>query len=737
MMTLSLLSSSTIKYSRFTVFTLFIGLTLSLPINADEFSYPTLTHSQTDFGGTGLMQMPSARMMPEGQLSVSVTNNDDYIHFITSLQLFPWLETTIRYTQVHELLYSSDQSFSGDTKYTDKSIDAKLRLLEESYWFPDISIGFRDVGGTGLFDGEFIAASKRVGPLDFTLGVGWGYLGNRANLTGNTTSTPDCGRDSSYGGRGGKLDMGRMFTGCTSLFGGIEYQTPWQPLRLKVEYDGNDYRSDFPTTRGKVAMPVSTPWNVGLVYSINHWADLRLSYQRGNTLTAGLTLGSNLASLTPVWVDEPKPQYQPAPARTELSDAEWQELLDELNLIAGYRQATLYQDDTAIILTAEQYKYRDRTQAHERAGLILANKGISAQSYRIIEAVNNQPLTETNIQAYGFSRVVDNDYPGANIADATQVSNPKTINAEKKAQQHQGWTFGLDPVLQQSFGGSEDFYLYALGVSANASVQTQNHWLLSGSIYGNIIDNYDKYKYTVPPDGTNLKRVRTLSRQYYEDVIRLDSLQLTYFDSFGHNWFAQGYAGYLETMFAGVGGELLYRPLNKNWAIGIDSNYVKQRDPYSTFGLFNEELHYDQQTGRNYRVQTGTVTGHATLYWQPKFWSLFDNTLMKVSAGRYLTEDIGVSVDVSKQFDSGIIAGAFISKTDLSAEEFGEGSFTKGFYISIPMDLMTIRPSTQRVTVSWLPIQRDGGQMLNRQTSLYDMTDARSPWFTRPIVNQP
>ncbi|MBF4381621.1 YjbH domain-containing protein, partial [Vibrio anguillarum] len=135
----------------------------------------------------------------------------------------------------------------------------------------------------------------------------------------------------------------------------------------------------------------------------------------------------------------------------------------------------------------------------------------------------------------------------------------------------------------------------------------------------------------------------------------------------------------------------------------------------------------------NYRVQTGTVTGHATLYWQPKFWSLIDNTLLKVSAGRYLTDDIGMSVDFSKQFDSGVIAGAFISKTNLSAEEFGEGSFTKGFYVSIPMDLMTIRPSTQRVTVSWLPIQRDGGQMLNRQYRLYDMTDARSPWYGRPI----
>ncbi|WP_200853200.1 YjbH domain-containing protein, partial [Klebsiella pneumoniae] len=112
-------------------------------------------------------------------------------------------------------------------------------------------LGLRDIGGTGLFDGEYLVATKQVGPLDFTLGFGWGYLGNRANLSGDKISSTDCGRDSNYGGNGGILDLGRMFTGCTALFGGIEYQTPLAPLRLQLEYDGNDYRSDFPVTRGQ------------------------------------------------------------------------------------------------------------------------------------------------------------------------------------------------------------------------------------------------------------------------------------------------------------------------------------------------------------------------------------------------------------------------------------------------------------------------------------------------------
>jgi len=237
----------------------------------------------------------------------------------------------------------------------------------------------------------------------------------------------------------------------------------------------------------------------------------------------------------------------------------------------------------------------------------------------------------------------------------------------------------------------------------------------------------------VPPDGTSLKRVRTLARQYYNQTFRVNNLQVTYLDHFGDGIYTQAYAGYLESMFAGAGSEILYRPMNTNWAIGINGAYVKQRDPNSVFNLFEHEVHYDSTTSRNYRVQTGTLTGHATLYWQPQFWSLFDNSLFKISAGQYLAEDKGVTVDFSKQFASGVIAGVYATKTNLSASEYGEGSFTKGFYLSIPLDLMTVKPSTNRANLAWQPLTRDGGQKLGQHFSLYSMTDARAPWYTRPI----
>ncbi|WP_416351522.1 YjbH domain-containing protein [Parashewanella curva] len=53
---------------------------------------------------------------------------------------------------------------------------------------------------------------------------------------------------------------------------------------------------------------------------------------------------------------------------------------------------------------------------------------------------------------------------------------------------------------------------------------------------------------------------------------------------------------------------------------------------------------------------------------------------------------------------------------------------------AIHLDLMTIKPSTERVGISWLSLQRDGGSMLSRKSSLNQITDVRSPWFTMRLV---
>ena len=696
-----------------------------------------LAPSQMDRGGVGLIQMPSGRMAEEGNLSAGYSDNQEYTFYTLSLQLMPWLETTFRYTQVDDLLYSDDEAFSGDTELADKGIDAKLRLIEENEWLPEIALGFQDIGGTGLFDGEYIAGTKRFttdgyGQFDVTLGVGWGYYGTRGNISNFLCDGADrfCDRVDAYADNGGSVDYDRWFTGSASLFGGVEYQTPYQPLRFKVEYDGNDYSRDRPSLAGVDITPDS-PVNLGVLYEVSDGIDLRLSYERGTTVALGVNFTTNLNTLKSSWIDTKQPAMQ-SNQPTTLDGVDWQALDHELNKVAGYKTSKVYQQGSTLTFVAQQHKYRDRDIALERGAAVIANRVPNdVRTYEIVEESKNIPVKATQISAYDYRALANVEYFNPSIHDATMDVPAPDNDSEPVYEDFKRFHYGFEPHLDQSFGGPESFYIYSLQAVGGGSYWLTRNLELSSSVTLNLLDNYDKLNFDAPPDGTSNYRVRTLVRAYMRDNdANLSNLQLTWFDRYGQNWYQQVYGGYLETMFAGVGTEMLYRQPNASWAIGADINAVAQRDPDSTFGIFTDENEY----GPDSKVLARGATGHVSLYYQPD-WSMLDDTLFRVDVGKFLAQDNGVRFDFSKQFDSGMIVGAFASKTDMSAEEFGEGSFTKGFYFSIPFDTVSLKPTNSRGSLAWQPITRDGGQKLNKRNSLFGITDMVSPWYQRPNQN--
>lgn len=721
-----------------------LGWLLSVPALAQGplLNSVRLTPSQNDFGGVGLLQTPTARMEQEGAFHLGFTRNADYYHYKVSMQLMPWLETSIRYTRVPDMRFSQYDEYSGDNLYTDKGIDFKIRLMQEEYWLPEVAVGVRDFGGTGLFDGEYLIASKAWGNLDLHLGLGWGYLGQRQQFSGLCKlSDRYCQRPTDFKGEGGSIDFERWFKGGMSLFGGLEYQTPWQPLSLKLEYEGNDYSQDFPVLRGGKSLPQHTPWNFGVRYQLNDWADVQLSYQRGDTLTLGINLGTNFNQMTSIWRDD---DILPLPQATKVQP-HWQQAVEDLADNAGYQQVSLSESGDTLVVRGQQTKYRDRTQAQERAAAVLAYHTPNyIKTYRIIEENKGLALTQTTISAKAYRQYANYEQPQTQFEDVVQYSEPNLMKqGDVLAVNEQQWNLGIAPVLAQSFGGPESFYLYHLGFNANGQYNLTQQLEASGSIYVNLADNYQKFNYVDRDPHINnfaVPRVRTLFRSYVHDhPVRLNHLQLTWFAQPSTDWYTQSYAGYLETMFAGVGSEVLYRPLAKPWALGVDLNLVSQRDPDSWFKTYRQPYqYYDGMTEKDciqaqptsckaYVLDKG-FTGHLTGYYQPQ-WQWLENTLVKVSIGQFLGGDKGGRVDVSKRFKSGVIVGAFATFTNLTTEEYGEGSYNKGFYLSIPFDMLTVKPSVSRAYFAWQPITRDGGQMLNRQYHLFDVTDAKNPWF--------
>jgi hypothetical protein len=56
--------------------------------------------------------------------------------------------------------------------------------------------------------------------------------------------------------------------------------------------------------------------------------------------------------------------------------------------------------------------------------------------------------------------------------------------------------------------------------------------------------------------------------------------------------------------------------------------------------------------------------------------------------------------------------GLWATKTNVSAEDFGEGSFDKGMYFRIPFNGLLGASNRSNYSTRLRPIQRDGGQRL-------------------------
>ncbi|QKJ88938.1 Membrane protein [Paramixta manurensis] len=683
-----------------------LSLSVAYACQAQAATYPDpIGPSQSDFGGVGLMQVPTARFARAGEFNLNYRDNDQYRFYSASTTLFPWLEATIRYTDVRTRQFSSVESFSGDQTFKDKAFDVKLRLWEEGYWLPQVAVGSRDIGGSGLFDSEYLVASKAWGPFDFTLGMGWGYLGNSGNIKNPFCEADDkfCSRPNGVR-RSGSVNGNQFFRGPAALFGGIEYQTPWQPLRLKLEYEGNDYEDDF---AGRLEQ--SSKVNVGAIYRLTDWADINASYERGNTFMFGVTLRTNFNDLHTEHRDSPKPEYNPQPQSPILQHTVAAKQLTDLKYNAGFDAPNLQVKGNTMYVTGEQYKYNNTQEGVDRANVILMNDlPENIDTLRVTQTRNNLPQVTTETRVDSLRQQLEG-YPLGH----EQPLDQQRVNPVDPGKTEQGYyiekgrlNYNLAPVLNQSLGGPDDFYLYQIGVLGTADYWLTDHLVVAGGLFGNVANNYNKFKFEAGNSGSTLPRVRTHIREYVQNDFYVNNLQANYFQYLGNNFYGQVYGGYLETMYGGVGAEILYRPVDSAWAFGLDANYVKQRD-WDNMMKFTD-----------YKAPTGNLTA----YWQPWF---ADDVLVKMSVGQYLAKDKGGTLDISKRFNSGITVGAYATLTNVSAADYGEGSFTKGFYVSIPLDLFSVSPVRGRAQINWTPLTRDGGQMLGRKYQLYDMTTDR------------
>lgn len=169
-------------------------------------------------------------------------------------------------------------------------------------------------------------------------------------------------------------------------------------------------------------------------------------------------------------------------------------------------------------------------------------------------------------------------------------------------------------------------------------------------------------------------------------------------------------AGYLEEMYSGAGGEILYRPFGKTFAIGADLWRALKRDPLA-----------DLNMGLN---GVPVITGHLNAWYE------FPDTDITLQAriGRYLAEDIGGTIELSHNFASGAKLSGFVTATDNSDFDIfgGTTNLYSGIKISLPLGSAPVLPDGSAARLTAAPLGRDTGQTLDAPVKLYEATEQLS-----------
>ena len=156
------------------------------------------------------------------------------------------------------------------------------------------------MAGTGVYGSEYIVGSKKFGPLDLTLGVGWGRLSGKGDFDNplKNISNRFKKRNSSVG-EGGEFSFDNFCGEEVGIFGGLTYKLADYPLKFLAEYNPDEY--SFQVRNG--SKPPESPYSFGLE---ELFEDLHLAanYKHNDEFGFKISASLNTRQTTPKYLKD-------------------------------------------------------------------------------------------------------------------------------------------------------------------------------------------------------------------------------------------------------------------------------------------------------------------------------------------------------------------------------------------------------------------------------------------------
>ena len=662
-------------------------------------------------GESGIIDMPSGASMPDGWLTLNYGRFGAIGRTTLSFQITPRLSASFRYVGIRnwnaEVCPPKCSGANAFETYYDRNFDLRYQILDEGKYLPAVTIGLQDFIGTGLSSAEYIAATKSFGDrLRVTGGLGFGRLGSYGSI-----GKPFGDRPKVDFGLGGTISAAQWFRGRAALFGGIEYRFADKWV-FKAEYSSNAYTAES-AQRG--VFDRASPLNFGAEYQSNPNLRVGLYSLYGSEVGVNLTILLNpaqrpaggVAGAGPIPI-KPRPAYASNPAMytTAWIDQPTSKpvLINGLN--KNLEREAIFVESLSVTSHTAQVRFRNTlydasAQAVGRVARAMAlTLPSSVDTFEIVPVANGLAGAKVTVRRADLERLEYAPDPAGSLLADTVIAPagvaPRDSTYSTDLYPRFNWTIG--PWAQTMlFNPAAPFQIVA-GVSLRAQYELAQGVYLSGSVTQTLLGN-------ILPNGggrTPLPPVRSRAPSYYADgETAMTNLTIGWYRQLGPELYGRVTVGYLEQMFGGISTEVLYQPVNSRWALGADLNYVAQRNTDGGFGFGQFD----------YRV----VTGHVSGYYD--FGNGYD---VQLDVGRYLAGDVGGTLTLMRNFSNGWKIGAFVTKTNVSATLFGEGSFDKGIVMQIPLTYFTGKPSRTLRPFLLRPLSRDGGARLYVNDRLRD-----------------
>ncbi|NVO22483.1 YjbH domain-containing protein [Donghicola mangrovi] len=675
-----------------------VGCLIGASAHAGDGSSET---NYTIWGTPGLITLPDAYAAPDAEAASTFTYMDGTATAALTFQFTDRISATFRFAGVN----GDINPYQGQDTYFDRSFDVRYRILDEGRYLPSVAIGLQDFAGTGLYSGEYVVASKTISPgFSLTGGIGFGRLGsyNPVTTIGDRPSRliSELGRRAyQFSGTGGNFNFSNYFRGDVAPFAGMNWaiNDKW---RLVAEYssDAFDAEEDAGFFKNR------TPINLSLGYDLGRDSQISAYFLNGDKfgVQATFTINPKHPGMNTGIEEAPLPIRKRAPGEADLLG--WTETEGVEKTIRKNIQNGLDYDDlqmaglevsaheATLLLKNARFDYEP--QAIGRAARAMANQlPYSIETFHIIPVVNGIATSRITFKRTDLENLQFNTSKA--IHDQMVLSDAAGHVPPFDKDQFPDFSWGFSPYMQPGYFDVHRPFRADFGLRLRSALQLNKNFKIAGSatyrLVGDLRESGPDWGGVVPP-------VRTLGPLFFDDPFGIESLGLYYLGHPLKNIYVRAGVGYLENMYGGVSGEVLWKPVNSPLALGVEVAHVKQRDFDRLFGF------------RDYEATTGHVSA---------YYDFGNGYFAELDVGQYLAEDRGATLLLQRTFDNGWVIGGFATKTNISAEDFGEGSFDKGIMFTMPLGFASGKPSRTSFSEVIRPLQRNGGAKLGVRDRLY------------------